>query len=41
VLYTEGDLLRWAGGLGWSKARRVERPVDDGVAIDALLIARR
>jgi SAM-dependent methyltransferase len=41
VLYTEDDLSRWAIGLQMGDARRVERPVDDGVAIDALLIARR
>jgi hypothetical protein len=41
VLYTEVDLRRWSGGLQVEEARRVERPVEEGVAIDALLIARR
>ncbi len=41
VLYTEDDLRRWAGGLEVAEARRVERPVEEGVAIDALLIAHR
>jgi 2-polyprenyl-3-methyl-5-hydroxy-6-metoxy-1,4-benzoquinol methylase len=41
VLYTEEDLRRWSPGLRVVEARRVERPVGDGVAIDALLVARR
>jgi SAM-dependent methyltransferase len=41
VLYTEDQLAEWCVGLDVVRSDRVERPVDGGVAIDALLVARR
>ncbi|MGF1667690.1 MAG: class I SAM-dependent methyltransferase [Acidimicrobiia bacterium] len=41
VLYTEDQLVEWCAGVEVVRSDRVERPVDGGVAIDALLLGRR